>query len=1298
MPSARACPPAPDLQRLLRGELAPPAADGLERHVEGCAACQQALQTLDRPDGLVETARAVAARAPATPPASLEGLIERLARLPGGSSRTLPTVAGAASSSDTDLDLAALLAPPQGPGEIGRLGTYRILGVLGQGGMGIVFRAEDVRLGRLVALKVINPRLAANALARERFVREARSAAALDHDHIVPLYHVGEDGGVPYLAFPLLKGESLEDRLRRLGQLPPPEVVRIGREVAEGLAAAHAQGLIHRDVKPANIWLEGEPGASATGGRVKILDFGLARAVTEARDGRSQAADPRGTEGAEGPTRPQDLPSLTQTGAVFGTPAYMAPEQARGEPVDHRADLFSLGAVLYRMTTGRLPFAGTDLTAVLASLERDRPTPPRSLDRRLPARLSKLIEQLLAKSAAERPASARAVAEALAGIPAAGRRGPRALAAVALGALACGAVLWAVLPQNGGRRAGHPAGTGVEEDEPVRDLEAHYPAAWRVAFSADDKLAISCGEDNLVRVSDVATGKVLQRLKGHTAGVISLAMHPDSRHLVTGGRDRTIRVWDLTTAREVRQFQGVTDNCWDLSISPDGTRVAGSSERNGFRVWAFASGRLQDSFPGYWTNALAFAPGGARVLAGGADGRPRLWDLKQKKPLLTLQGHRSWIRAVSFNRDGTLAATGSSEDNPGADRSVRLWDMTSGRELFCFRGQDHCVFSPDCCFLLTSNSPQKTLHVWDVATRQQKLRLDAPPDVTTVALSANGKYALAGGFRGHVRLWPLRPGERVGREPRRFTPLVEERVLDTLPGLVRQVAFSPDGRRAYAVAGDGSVACWEVRTGRRLFTGKHEAAALTLALSRDGKYLITSGYDHTVRCWDAVRGTELRRFENPPTHGSWCVAASPTSDLVVGGIRKESWVWDIDTGKCVARRPANGSGLAFLRDRPAFLAGDENALRLCPLAPDQPLGTWGSSLGWVRRVVVSADGRYAATGHGNAGDHPRLLNDDYSVRLWDVKAGRLLKRFDGFSWTVWGLAFTPDSKRLFAAGLDGSLHLYDVEGLQETWRKEIWRKEGLVPLFDIAVSPDGRSVLTGDRLGRVHLWKVVGTPAAEADAGRARGWIASVAALPPRERVEAVAARLKELNPAFHGQLTPTTEGGVITRLAFHSAGVTDLAPLRALPALEDLAIDATMDVRGDLADLTPLRGLRLKHLGLSWTGVYDLTPLRGMPLENLSVHVTPVKDLTPLHGLPLKNLGIGYTRVRDLGPLKGLPLEVLDCRGLAVSDWSPLKALPLKELWISDPAGHAELLRSIKGLRWVNGRPAAEAWKEGNR
>jgi eukaryotic-like serine/threonine-protein kinase len=273
------------------------------------------------------------------------------------------------------------LAPPGRPDSLGRLGHYEVLQVLGRGGFGIVFRAFDEMLQRVVALKVMAPQLAATSPARKRFLREARSSAQVRHENVVRVYEVAEQP-LPYLVMELIPGETLQQRLDRVGPVEPAEVVRVGRQIAEGLAAAHACDLIHRDIKPGNVLLEGGQH------KVKITDFGLARAADDA--------------------------SISQSGIIAGTPMYMAPEQALGSKIDQRADLFSLGSVLYQMTSGRPPFRANSALSVLKRVAEDTPRDIREIIPETPQWLCDIIAKLHAKDPDERYQSAREVADVLA--------------------------------------------------------------------------------------------------------------------------------------------------------------------------------------------------------------------------------------------------------------------------------------------------------------------------------------------------------------------------------------------------------------------------------------------------------------------------------------------------------------------------------------------------------------------------------------------------------------------------------------------------------------------------------------------------------------------------------------------------------------------------------------------------------------------------------------------------------------------------------------------------------------------
>ena len=279
----------------------------------------------------------------------------------------------------------AFLKPPQQNDEIGRLADYRVQKCIGRGGMGLVFRAEDMRLDRVVALKVMHPHFAADNIIRERFVREAKAMASIKSEHVVTVWETGVAQGVPFLAMEFLEGDALDEYHKKVGHLTVEHVMRIGRETAQGLSAAHSRGLIHRDIKPSNLWLE------APSGRVKILDFGLARATAGSRE-------------------------ISQAGTILGTPAFMAPEQARGEGVDYHADLFSLGCVLYFLCTDELPYKGTDVMSTLMALATHDPQPPQQISAKIPAALSDLIMQLLRKNPSQRPNSSQAVVQALAAI------------------------------------------------------------------------------------------------------------------------------------------------------------------------------------------------------------------------------------------------------------------------------------------------------------------------------------------------------------------------------------------------------------------------------------------------------------------------------------------------------------------------------------------------------------------------------------------------------------------------------------------------------------------------------------------------------------------------------------------------------------------------------------------------------------------------------------------------------------------------------------------------------------------
>ncbi len=369
MPAA--CPSTEHLATVLR-ERQPSAVEAeLAAHLGECPACQERLQTLAGEAPWLEACARRPGAAANPPSPSLQNAMRTLA-------------------SRGELGDAELAAPPRldflqpsgQPGALGRFGPYEVLAVVAVGGMGIVLKAHDPGLDRIVALKLLPPALAASPLPRARFIREARAAAAVAHEHVVPIYAVDACAGLPYLVMQFVDGPTLAERMKAAGPLPLEDILRIGAQTAAGLAAAHAQGLIHRDVKPGNILLENAVE------RVKITDFGLARAMGDS--------------------------SLTHAGHLAGTPEYMSPEQANDGIVDARSDLFGLGCVLYQMATGVSPFRAAKPLAALRRVCEEEPPPAHTVNPRIPEWLARIIQRLMAKEAARRPPSAAEVAAELA--------------------------------------------------------------------------------------------------------------------------------------------------------------------------------------------------------------------------------------------------------------------------------------------------------------------------------------------------------------------------------------------------------------------------------------------------------------------------------------------------------------------------------------------------------------------------------------------------------------------------------------------------------------------------------------------------------------------------------------------------------------------------------------------------------------------------------------------------------------------------------------------------------------------
>jgi hypothetical protein len=756
------CPATADLERLVRGRLTEARAAAIAEHIGACSDCQERLDAISgASEGIASNLRECTRAMPPSDSAYYKALaaaedeVRATAAFLNGSADTHPVV-------DDKLDF--LLATDE-PGRLGKLGTFSIIRLVGRGGMGVVLHAYDPCLARDVAIKVIDPKLAHNEVARQRFCREARAAAAVTHDNLVAVHQVDEDesSGLPYLVMQLVQGESLEQRLKRSGKLSAVEVARMGMQAAAGLAAAHAGGLIHRDIKPANILLESPVD------RVKLTDFGLARAAEDVK--------------------------LTRTGFVAGSPLYMAPEQARGDEVDHRADLFSLGSVLYEAATGTPAFDGKTPLAVLRRVADETPEPLHRVDEDVPEWLSEIVNRLLAKNPADRYQSASEVAEVFAAelarwhalspldVPAdvcAGSSGSRLTTMRARRQICWKGVAFRVLPWAGGavlgalalwllwtpgvveNRVEVPVTTpvGASGPDPKFVYNGDSGAIWAITFLDEDRIVVGM-EDGNVKIWNFRTKSIQKTLEPRQGGTIwSVDVSADGKYLVTPCDDSKVTVWDLETYQDPLQLPQPTSTKAAV-FSPNGHRRLATGDRNAtVRLWNLDAQIPIELFGHRGTvHALAYSADGSRLASAGSDGTVKVWDLREVDwtsrtndvKAINLAEHHGAVYGVTFCPNCKLLAT------TGWDGTVRLWDAATGDQKKMIKAHDGDAWSVSFGNggKWVASAGQDGVKVWDTETGAEVFSYRGSRAFHVVRFAKNGTTLAAGGRDGSVKVWEL---------------------------------------------------------------------------------------------------------------------------------------------------------------------------------------------------------------------------------------------------------------------------------------------------------------------------------------------------------------------------------------------------------------------------------------------------------------------------------------------------------------------------------------------------------------
>jgi WD40 repeat protein len=1117
-------------QRLLAEQLNAAERRVIDAHVDGCPVCQEKLaRLLDEGDGeypCLDWQRLRPAGLQSVGPALAE-FVHRL------KNQLSPVVVVPLPQQQTAPGDIRFPEPPTEHGPLGRLESYHIVAERGRGAFGVVFQAYDEELRCTVALKVLKPDLAASATDRARFEHEARKAAGVRHDHVVTIYRVGHTPGfaLPYFVMEYIHGESLSDRMRRQGALPAPQAAKLARQVAQGLAAAHASGLVHRDINPANILVEKDTG------RAKITDFGLARSL-ELRTER-----------------------LTQTGGIVGTPPYMSPEQITAAArVDQRSDLYSLGVVLYELLTGERPFRGQP-HLILHQVVHEEPRPPRRLNDRIPRDLETICLKCLQKEPGQRYATAAALAEDLrrfrAGEPITARPAGRlerawrwcrrnpglagALTAATL-FLLLGTVVSSLLAayalaqaervrhakQESDRRyyasemklasldaeAGHTGSVQqrmnsirqrLGEHEPdgtaglnlrgfewyylqrlcqleLRILRGHGSTVWGVAYSPDGRCLASASWDQTVKVWDAATGKELLPLKGHRDRVWGVAYSPDGRRLASASQDGTVKVWDLTTGQELLTLKGYT-SIPSVAYSPDGRCLAsGGDDQAVVKVWDANTGKELLNLQGHTAgvSGVAYRPDGRFLASAGWDKTVKVWDAANGKCLRTLVGHTDAVRSVAYSPDGCHLASSS------ADHTVKVWDLTTRQEPLALRGHTGVVwgvaYSPD-GRRLASASWDQTVKVWDAVTGQELRTLKGHTNgVPSVAYSPDGRCLASGSYDSTVKVWDAASDQ-------------ECLTLKGHTGRVTAIAYSSDGCHLASASADQTVKVWDLTIGKEPLTLRgHTARVSGVAYRPDGRCLASGSSDKTVKLWDAANGNCLRTLVGH-TDLVRSVAYSPDGIRLASASQDGTVkVWDAANGEELFRLEGHTGAVTCVAYSP-------DGRRLASASFDRTVKVWDATTGQELRTLKGHVDHVLGVAYSHDGGRLASTDQFRIVKVWEADTGKNLLDLKGDTGNALGVAYSPDG-RLATAGGDGTVKVWDAASGQEL----LTLKDHTGAVHGVAFSPDGRCLTSAGADGTVKVWDATALSPQRLIEREARGLVQFLFAKPlsPEEAAGAI--------------------------------------------------------------------------------------------------------------------------------------------------------------------------------------------------